>query len=218
MPKQRESEPNLPADRRVARRRSEDPEARRQAIAAAALEVFSAQGFAAARLEDVAARAGVAKGTVYLYFKDKEALFEHLIRSATAPILDQAEHIMAADVPFEEVLAGFYRLAVDQVLKTDRRLVIRLMLTEGRRFPAVAEFYHREVISRGVAILRRAATAAVARGQTQYRPLVEFPHLAIAPMLFAVTWDGLFSSFEHIEPDRLLAASLALITRQEMKP
>src|SRR5258708_16501064 len=72
------------------------PEARREAILKAALSVFAAHGFEAARLEDVAARAGVAKGTLYLYFRDKEALFEALVRSAVSPLLEHMDRIATA--------------------------------------------------------------------------------------------------------------------------
>lgn len=219
MPKRTSPPSNETPDRSPAgsgaRRRVGDPETRRRVIAAAALEVFSTVGFAAARLEDVAARAGVAKGTVYLYFEHKEALLEHLIRSAAAPVLDQAEQLVLIDAPFEQVLRGFYRLASEQVLKTERRLVIRLILTEGRRFPSIAEFYHREVIARGIGIMRKAAQAAVARGETRYRPFVEFPHLVIAPVVFAITWDGLFSPIEELDFEKLLEAQLALVIPQE---
>ena len=78
------------------RTRRVEPEARRQAILKAALEVFAAHGFEAARLDDVAARAGVAKGTLYLYFRDKEALFEALVRNAVSPIMEQMSKVAAA--------------------------------------------------------------------------------------------------------------------------
>ena len=68
-------------------RRALSPEARRAAILAAALEEFTARGYEAARLDDVAKRAGIAKGTIYLYFADKEALFQELVRSMVSPVL-----------------------------------------------------------------------------------------------------------------------------------
>ena len=77
-----------PATRKPPRARKVEPETRRQAILDAALAVFAERGFEAARLDDVAARAGVAKGTLYLYFRDKEALFEELVRGAVSPIIE----------------------------------------------------------------------------------------------------------------------------------
>src|SRR5690349_18383800 len=74
--------------------------ARRQSIMAAALEEFSLRGFEAARLDDVAKRAGVAKGTIYLYFADKETLFQELARSMLTPLIGNIETLAAVDLPF----------------------------------------------------------------------------------------------------------------------
>src|SRR5436309_10923153 len=71
--------------------RSLPPEARRAAILSAALEEFTARGYEGARLDDVAKRAGVAKGTIYLYFADKESLFRELVRSMVSPVLGTLE-------------------------------------------------------------------------------------------------------------------------------
>src|SRR2546421_13099427 len=79
--------------------RAERSAARREAILAAALDEFSASGFAATRLDDVARRAGVAKGTIYLHFSDKEALFQELVRSALVPILTVLEAAPVAEIP-----------------------------------------------------------------------------------------------------------------------
>src|ERR1700716_2709428 len=83
----------------AAKRRSASPEARRAAILAAALDEFTARGYEAARLDDVAKRAGVAKGTIYLYFADKQALFQDLVRSMVNPILGTLEKLPQVDMP-----------------------------------------------------------------------------------------------------------------------
>src|SRR5262245_6994509 len=107
-------------------------QARRQAILDAALTVFAAQGFEAARLDDVAARAGVAKGTLYLYFKDKEALFEEVVRSAISPILERMNGLAALpDVPFDTALEALFAMFEKEVLGTQRKLLIRLIIAEG---------------------------------------------------------------------------------------
>ena len=82
-------------------RRKQRSAARREAILAAALDEFSARGFEAARLDDVAKRAGVAKGTIYLYFRDKESLFQELVRAMLTPLIGTIEALGAADVPIE---------------------------------------------------------------------------------------------------------------------
>src|SRR6201989_3048118 len=72
---------------------------RRDAILSAALDEFSAQGFAATRMDDVAKRAGIAKGTIYLYFRDKERLFQELIRAMLTPVVGSIEALRDADIP-----------------------------------------------------------------------------------------------------------------------
>src|SRR5690242_12618598 len=116
--------------------RAQKSAARREAILAAALDEFSAQGFAATRLDDVARRAGVAKGTIYLHFRDKEALFQELIRSVLSPFVGTLEIALKADVPARAIAAHIADLFITEVYGTRRKDVIRLILTEGPRFPA----------------------------------------------------------------------------------
>src|SRR5438105_234712 len=128
--------------------RAQKSSARREAILAAALDEFSARGFAAARLDDVARRAGVAKGTIYLYFRDKEALFQELVRSVISPLIARFEASAEIDLPARVVAERIVDMFVREVYGTRRKDVIRLIIAEGPRFPKLAEFYYREVISR----------------------------------------------------------------------
>jgi AcrR family transcriptional regulator len=188
------------------------PHARRQAILDAALSVFAEHGFAAARLDDVAARAGVAKGTLYLYFKDKEALFESLVRSSVAPILETVGRAAAApDIPAIKVLEMFFALFEKEVLGTQRRLLVRLIISEGPRFPELAAFYHREVVSRGMVLMRGVAQRAVERGEFSADAAARFPQLIVAPLLLAVIWDGLFAKIEPLDVSGLLRAHRDLL-------
>src|SRR5215207_9726694 len=99
---------------------------RRDAILAAALDVFAAQGFAAARLDDVAKQAGVAKGTIYLYFADKETLFQELIRAQLSPVVGGVIHASHADIPLRVFTKQLIEVFVREVLGTRRKDVIRL--------------------------------------------------------------------------------------------
>jgi len=120
---------------------------RRDAILAAALEEFSARGFAAARLEDVAQRAGVGKGTIYLHFRDKEALFRELVTTMLVPFIANIEANAAgrpADPGRSERLIDLF---VREIYGTERRKLIRLIITEGPRFPHLAEFHYHHVSS-----------------------------------------------------------------------
>jgi AcrR family transcriptional regulator len=193
--------------------RKADPAARRQAILDAALTVFAERGYEAARLDDVAARAGVAKGTLYLYFKDKEALFAALVRGAVSPMLDKVGAFSAAPgTKATDILQFFFAVFRQEVLGTNRKLLLRLIISEGPRFPALAEFYYREVVARGLQMVRTVARNGFADGELASDAVARFPQLLIAPLLMAVVWDGLFSRLDPLDVEGLLAAHRELLT------
>src|SRR5262245_15377495 len=193
--------------------RKVDAATRRQAILDAALTVFAEHGYEAARLDDMAARAGVAKGTLYLYFKDKEALFEALVRGAVSPMLDKVGEFAAAPgMKATDVLQFFFGMFRQEVLGTNRKLLLRLIISEGPRFPALAEFYYREVVSKGLQLVRGVARTGVANGEFTSDAVARFPQLLVAPVLMAVIWDGLFSRIDPLDVEGLLAAHRELLT------
>ncbi|MEX0591116.1 MAG: TetR/AcrR family transcriptional regulator [Xanthobacteraceae bacterium] len=192
-------------------RRAEKSAARREAILAAALDEFAARGFAATRLDDVATRANVAKGTIYLHFRDKETLFQELIRSALSPFIATIEAAPAADMPFRAVLELLVRGFVQEVYGTKRKNIVRLVLAEGRRFPKVAEFYYREVVGRAMAAMRKLVQRGVARGELRDDSLARFPQLIVAPALVAIVWEGLFDRFEKLDPEEMMRAHFNLL-------
>src|SRR6202022_326805 len=122
--------------------RAERAAERRAAIVEAALDEFIARGFTATRIDDVARRAGVAKGTIYLHFRDKEALFQEIVRTMLGPIVAALEAIRPQDRPIRPLIASFIDLFVREVYGTKRRDVLRLVMTEGPRFPKLAEFHY----------------------------------------------------------------------------
>jgi AcrR family transcriptional regulator len=191
--------------------------ARREAILAAALDEFSARGFAATRLDDVAQRAGVAKGTIYLYFRDKESLFQELIRTMLTPLVGTIEAMGKADLPISALAEHFVDLFVREVYETRRKDVIRLMIAEGRRFPNLAEFYYREVLSRIIAAVRALIARAAARGEAP-AGLVEFPQILAAPGLVAIVWSGLFERFESLDVRAMMKTHLALLFAPRSTP
>jgi len=212
-PSPRPAPPQHPAAPERGSGRRAQTGARRQAILAAALAIFAARGYEAARLDDVAAAAGVAKGTLYLYFKDKEALFEELVRGAVTPIIDAVSSAaLQPDLRPTDILALFFALFRREVLGTERKQLLRLIIAEGPRFPAIAAFYYREVVVRGMALMRSIAAEAVARGEFSTDAAARFPQLIVAPLLMAVIWDGLFASIEPLDVDGLLSAHRDLLT------
>jgi AcrR family transcriptional regulator len=184
---------------------------RREAILSAALEEFSACGFAAARLEDVARRAGVAKGTIYLHFRDKEMLFQELVRSELSPVVAALEAAPIADMPMRAVADRLVEVFVHEVFGTHRKDVIRLIIAEGPRFPAIAGFYYQEVVARVMAVLRRVAQRAVERGELPNDALVRFPQLLGAPGIVAIVWSGLFDRWAKLDVEAFMRAYLDLI-------
>jgi AcrR family transcriptional regulator len=191
---------------------------RRAQILAAALDEFSQNGFAATRLDDVAKRADVAKGTIYLYFEDKEALFHELLRAQISPVIGMLEAVLAGGakggepvIPIRQVAHRVADLFVDQVLATRRKDVIRLILTEGPRFPKLAEFYYRDVVSRGVAAMRGRMERAVKAGEIESDALARFPQLIVAPALVAIMWKSMFEKFEPLDAKALMHAHIDIL-------
>jgi AcrR family transcriptional regulator len=193
------------------KRRALPSEARRAAILAAALEEFTARGYEGARLDDVARRAGIAKGTIYLYFTDKEALFQDLVRSMVHPVLGTLEKLREVDIPARVLVETLLATFVREVYGTRRKDIIRLILSEGPRFPAIAEFYYREVVARVLAIVRPILTRAAERGELPDDALARFPQLIIAPMLVGIVWHGLFDKFEPLDVAAMARAHVAIL-------
>jgi AcrR family transcriptional regulator len=197
--------------RRTAGSRAEQGAKKRAAILSAALDEFSARGFATARLDDVARRAGVAKGTIYLYFRDKEALFQELVRAELSPVVAALEAAPVADLPLRVVAERLVTIFAREIFTTHRKDVIRLILTEGPRFPAIAEFYYHEVVERIMAVIRGLAKNAVARGELPNDALVRFPQLLGAPGIVAILWSGLFDHWAKLDVEAFMLAYLDLI-------
>src|SRR5262245_24865505 len=184
---------------------------RRDAILNAALEEFAASGFAAARLDDVARRAGVAKGTIYLYFRDKESLFQELVRSMLVPIAGTIETAQMRDVPARVIAETIADIFAREIFGTRRKDIIRLIITEGARFPKLAEFYYHEVIERVVTALRAMLTRAAARGELSSDALARFPQLLVAPALMALVWNSMFDRFAPLDIRALMRAHIELL-------
>ena len=198
--------------------RAERAAGRRAAIVAAALDEFVARGFTAARLEDVAKRAGVAKGTIYLHFKDKEALFEELVRTAIVPVLDRLTTPPPISGSIRDVLEGFAKTFIREVASTRRADIIRLIIAEGPRFPAIADFYYREVVSRGLAAMRRLIELGIARGEIRQPDLKNFPQIVVAPVILGIVWKSLFERHSPLDRDELFRVHLDLIFGERRAP
>jgi AcrR family transcriptional regulator len=214
-PRDRKPQPRGAVDRsgvgKPAANRAERTAERRMAIIEAALDEFVARGFTATRLDDIASRAGVAKGTIYLHFKDKESMFEELIRTAMVPLIGRlaAPPAMAGSV--RDVIEAFAQMFIREVASTRRGEIIRLIVSEGPRFPAITDFYYREVVSRGLAGMRALIEIAIARGEIKHKDLARFPQLLVAPAIVAVVWQSLFSRHAPLDTNEMFRTHLDLI-------
>jgi AcrR family transcriptional regulator len=191
--------------------RAERAAERRQAIIEAALDEFIARGFAATRLDDIAKRAGVAKGTIYLHFKDKESMFEELVRTVIVPLVGRLHAPPQLGGTVRDAVEGFARTFIQEVANTRRGDIVRLIVAEGPRFPAIADFYYREVVSKGLAGMRALIELGIARGEIKEEGLARFPQIVVAPALIAVIWQSLFNKHAPLDAVEMLRVHLDLI-------
>lgn len=146
-------------------RRAED---RPREICAAALAVFAEKGFAAAKLDEIARRAGVSKGTLYLYFKDKEDLFRAVVRDNVSPNIDQVrDTILAADLPFAQIVPMFLAKLSSVASTMPLGAVVKMVIGESGNFPELAKVWHDQVVSKALAVLVALIEKAQARGEVR---------------------------------------------------
>jgi AcrR family transcriptional regulator len=191
--------------------RAERAADRRQAIVEAALDEFIARGYAATRLDDVAQRAGVAKGTIYLHFKDKQGLFQELVRTALVPLIGRLAAPPPAGGSIRDALENFAETFVKEVAMTRRGDIVRLIVAEGPRFPDIADFYYREVVSRGIAGMRALIELGIISGEIRQQGLKDFPQIVVAPAMVAVIWQGLFGRHAPLDASKMLRVHLDMI-------
>jgi AcrR family transcriptional regulator len=201
--------PQLAIRKSAKRRRRKDE--RPGEIVEAGLAEFAATGFAATRLEDVAKRAGIAKGTIYRYFASKEALFEAAVRSRLALVFDLAPQIDAFPGTSQDLLRNLLARMYEQLLGSDMRIILRILLADGPRFPALTEFYHAAVIAQGRKLLARIVTRGIASAEFRRGAYADLPMVLMAPLLMAAVWKMNFERHEPVDAARFAAAHLDLI-------
>jgi AcrR family transcriptional regulator len=188
-------------------------EARPQELLAAALDLFVERGYAATRLDDVAARAGVSKGTLYLYFANKEELFKAVVRENVLPILGEAEGIIDAyEGPsaelFREIVLGWW----ERIGNTKVSGITKLIMAESCNFPEVAQFYYDEVISRGNAMVGSMLERGIERGEFRRIDVYQATNVVVAPMLMLMMWKHSFNTcrVEPMSPENYLSSFIDL--------
>jgi AcrR family transcriptional regulator len=171
-------------------------EARPAEILAAALECFRERGFTATRLEDVAARAGVTKGTIYLYYSSKEDLFKAVIRGELTPNIERLEAILQQPGPtaalLEQLLTTF-----EAVVASPVSVIPKLIIAEAGNFPDLARFYLENVVHRGMSLIAAILLRGIERGEFRAIDVDHAIPCVIGPMLLTALWKHSLGLYEE---------------------
>ncbi len=187
-------------------------EARPQELLDAALELFVEKGFAATRAEEVAHRAGVSKGTLYLYYPSKEELFKAVVRQNLGALIAEGKEVVAQfQGSTSELLVTLMKTWWQRVGSQRAAGIHKIILSEVRNFPELAQFYADEVIEPADALFCSAIQRGITRGEFRALPLHETAHALMAPMIFQALHRHSFGAcpiqktFE-LDPERLREA------------
>lgn len=182
-------------------------------ILQAAVDEFAEKGFANAKIQSIATRAGVAKGTVYLYYTTKEEIFEAIVRDRVQPVFAMAAAMSEqwqgsqADL-LRQIITHFY----GQMIENDeRRMILKTLISEGERFSELAAFYHREILVGGRKMLRELIRKGIESGEFRDGLYAKEPMVLVAPAIHAAIWKMTFDSVEKLNTRRWLEAHLELI-------
>jgi AcrR family transcriptional regulator len=158
-------------------------------ICAAALEVFAEKGFAGARLDEIAHRAGVTKGTLYLYFKDKNELFREVVRDTIGPDIGSAAAIAAVpDLPFAQSVRMLLSRFAEITATVPVGPVAKMVISESRNFPRLAKVWHDEVVSKAIGLLVSIIEKAQERGEVRPGDPRLHAFSLMGPMMIGILW------------------------------
>jgi AcrR family transcriptional regulator len=184
-------------------------DARPADIVAAALELFAEKGFAAARTEEIARRAGISKGTLYLYFETKEDLFRAVVRDVVVPNVEAVKTaLLAADMSLSAMVRAFLPRFADTVTRLPIGAVAKMVIGESRNFPELAKVWHDDVVLKAVGLLADLLERAQARGEVRAGDPRIQAFSIMGPMLIGVLWRETFT------PVGGAAIDLAAVARQ----
>ncbi|UCV22691.1 TetR/AcrR family transcriptional regulator [Ferribacterium limneticum] len=196
-------------------------EARPSELLEAALHLFVEKGFAATRLEDVAARAGVSKGTLYLYFENKNALFKAVVQEGIIPVIAENEAIAAKHSGCSfELLELMLQNWWTKIGQTAFAGIPKLIVAEARNFPELASYYYDNVISRGRALVASALRRGMNSGEFRTMDVETTVDVVIAPILMLLIWRYSMSCCQSAEsdPETYLRIHMDLLRQGLRKP
>jgi AcrR family transcriptional regulator len=185
---------------------------RQEEILAAAFKVFAAHGYEAARIDEVARRAGIAKGTIYLYFRNKERLFQAVVRNLIPKRFDALVETLPG--PPEDLLRALLSQMYTNVVGNEKvQSIVRMLVAEGGRFPQLAEIYHHEIIVPGMRAMRETLMRGIAEGKFRKSEALEFPQIIVAPALVAMLWQLLFAGRHPLDMGAYVKAHTEFVMR-----
>jgi len=169
-------------------RRSED---RPREICHAALEVFAEKGFAAAKLDEIARRAGVSKGTLYLYFEDKQELFRAVVRNAIAPNIEAvAGALLASNISLRDAVRGLLARFAETAQRQPIGAVAKMVVGESRNFPELARVWHDEVASKALSAIAALIEKGQERGEVRSGDPRLYAFSLVGPMIMGALWQA----------------------------
>ncbi|MEL7488453.1 MAG: TetR/AcrR family transcriptional regulator [Pseudomonadota bacterium] len=198
--------------------RARTPEAkddRRLAIMTAALDEFFEKGYAPARMDDIARRAGVSKGAVYLYFASKDALFAALIDTFAVPNVERIEAIAQSAVSARAAIDAMVAFAPVMIRQSPAPKIARVLISNAHAFPDVVTAYRKSVIERALAAIAGFLERAKARGEIDVEAPALAARLVVAPIVFSALWRIVFEHDEsaHFDLDALLRMHKTMLIR-----
>jgi len=195
-------------------KREQQKEARRNAIIDAGFQEFALQGFTAAKLDDVAVRAGVGKGTIYLYFDSKEALFEEVVRKNMFPLRDEAKQFAESFQGTATELLTFHLEKMYETLHQDKMPeLVAMIMGETSRFPSLTDFFFKEMIENHQSLLRDIIQKGVDSGEFRESALRQFTQILIAPAMISAIWRLQFDEQSPIDFDEYARAHIEFVLR-----
>lgn len=189
LPQDRQSRPDSQDPAAATRARQRLPaDVRNRQILDAALAVFSERGFEAARMDDIAARAGLSKGGLYAHFRSKDEIFEALLRRALSPSDLDLAALRAASPDMRHFAEAFVNRLYDDLMRPDAMAVQRLLVAEGARIPHLTAQWQHDTVEALVAQLKRVLARCVAEGSCRASVATRHPWLLLAPVAYQVLW------------------------------
>ena len=189
---------SLPSESAAPVRWTRRKQARPAEILDAALKVFAEKGFAGARMEDIARRAGVTKGTIYLYFENKEAVFKTLVReSIGATLAGVSANVRDYNGPAKDLLRFALTAMAHRLTTSDLVVLPKIIVGESGNFPELARFYRDEIVDRGLALMSGLIARGIAQGEFRDVPPEHAARLCVAPVLLGAMWRTTFARFDE---------------------